>query len=351
VQTVSDHITAVDVKAIGPSETSAWDDYVARHVSDALFFRADWDKPFQTYRLTVERLAAFRDGTIVGVLPLVHQRSLLFGKHMVSLPWFDTCGLLADDVESRDGLLAEAVNRAAQRGVDEVQLRQREPAEISDYVRTDKVLMQLELPATGEELWDGFSPKVRNQIRKGQKAGVTVESGGRELLDDFFNVYSVNMRDLGSPAHSRRFFQAVLDAFPEEATVHVARLEGTAIGGGFTMSNGAAWEIPWASSLRTYNKLCINHVMYWHMLEQACIAGATSFRFGRSTPGSGTFKFKKQWGAQPVNLYWYLLPAKPGMVPDMSPPKESYGKAAQIWQKLPVWLTRIIGPQIIRKVA
>jgi hypothetical protein len=63
--------------------------------------------------------------------------------------------------------------------------------------------------------------------------------------------------------------------------------------------------------------------MYWHMLEQACLAGAKVFRFGRSTPDSGTYHFKKQWGAEPVKLYWYLLPANPDVVPDISPPKES----------------------------
>ena len=159
------------------------------------------------------------------------------------------------------------------------------------------------------------------------------------------------MRDLGSPAHSRRFFQAVHDAFPEESTFHIVKLNNEPVGGGLTMANGTACEIPWASSLRSYNKLCVNHVMYWHMLEQACANGATTFRFGRSTPDSGTYNFKKQWGAVPVGLYWYIVPTDANQKPDMSPPKDSYGRAAEIWRKLPLWVTRIVGPHIIRKVA
>jgi len=351
VSTVTNQNTTVTTKAITPQEWPQWDAYVNEHKTDSLFFRTGWDRVFRTYGLKIDRFAAFRDGKVIGALPLVFQQSFLFGKHLVSLPWFDCCGVLADDDQARDELLSAAIGQGQRRRVEEVQLRQVEPLELSPHVRTDKVLMQLQLPETGEELWSDFTAKVRNQIRKGQKEGLTVESGGGEFLDDFYDVYSENMRDLGSPAHSRNFFRAILDAFPEETKLHVAKLETESVGGGLTMTNGEAWEIPWASSLRKYNKKCVNHVMYAHMLEQAVEHGATAFRFGRSTPDSGTYKFKKQWGAEPVQLYWYLLAADENKTPDTTPPKDSYGKAVEIWQKIPVWLTRMIGPRIISKVA
>ena len=78
-------------------------------------------------------------------------------------------------------------------------------------------------------------------------------------------------------------------------------------------------EIPWASSIRDFNPLCPNHLLYWHAMETAVAEGVDVFDFGRSTPGEGTFKFKEQWGAEPVPLHWeYRLP-KGGDVPDQSP--------------------------------
>lgn len=348
---VAEQSATLLVRTIGEEHVPAWNEYAARLSSDSLFFRTEWDAPYQTYRLKVDRLASFRDGKIVGILPLVRQQSFLFGRHLVSLPWFDACGVAADDEQSRAALVAEAVSRAKASRIAEVQLRQKQPSEISPHVRTDKVLMELPLPKTPGNLWDSFKPAVRNQVRKGQKSGLTVQSGGAELLADFFAVYSENMRDLGSPAHHRRFFEAVLENFAAESTLHVTKLNRETVGAGLTMANGNAMEIPWASSLRKHNKLCVNHTMYWHMLERSCEQGFEVFRFGRSTPDSGTYRFKKQWGAKPVQLHWYLLPTDPDAVPDTAPPKDSYGRAAQMWTKLPVWAANFIGPKIIARVA
>lgn len=350
VQQVADHFVATIVKPSHPEDATEWNRYLAARSSEGLFFRVEWNEPFSAYGLTVERLIAFREGKIVGILPFVWQKSLLFGSQLVSLPWFDTCGVLADDEEASGALVAEAVRLAEQRGAESVQLRHHEQLEISPQVRTDKVLMQLDLPAAAETLWKGFSAKVRNQVRKGQKAGLTVQSGGMELLDVFYRIYSENMRDLGSPSHHRRFFTEVLNAFPEEATVHVVSLDGEPVGAGLTLANGNHLEIPWASSLRRHNRLCVNHVMYAHILEGACHDGFSSFRFGRSTPDSGTYKFKKQWGAIPVQLYWYILPTGKDATVDIAPPQESYGWGTKVWQRLPVWLTRRLGPFIIAKV-
>lgn len=339
------------VRSCEPDDAAAWNDYLVRRAADPLFFRSEWDRPLKVYGLTTDRLAAYRDDEIVGVLPLVWQRSLLFDNQLVSLPWFDCCGVLSDDDESRTALVEQAVTLAKQRGAECVQLRHRDSWELSPHVRTDKVLMQLDLPADPEVLWKGFSPKVRNQVRKGEKAGLSVESGGAELLDEFFAVYSENMRDLGSPSHHRRFFAAVLEAFADEATLHITRLENETVGAGLTLANGESQEIPWASSLRRHNRLCVNHVMYWHMLERACEEGFSNFRFGRSTPDSGTYHFKKQWGAQPIPLYWYILPTDSTAEVDVTPPKESYGWQTKLWQKMPLCFTRTVGPHLISKLS
>jgi len=286
---------------------------------------------------------------VVGVLPVVRQSSLFFGRQYVSLPWFDQAGVLADDAEARTALVDEALRLSKTSRVRTLQLRHVEPCELSPAVRTDKCLMRLELPADSERLWKALDSKVRNQVRKPEKSGLTVEGGGDELIRPFFEVYSRNMRDLGSPSHHRGLFEAVWAAFPNQTRIYVVRFEGVAVGAGWTMANGDTLEIPWASSVREYNTYCVNHLMYWHVLRDACQQGFRRFHFGRSTRDSGTYHFKAQWKAEPVQLHWYFLSPN-GAPAEVQNLKDSYGWATRMWQRLPLWLARRLGPRIIAKV-
>ena len=160
----------------------------------------------------------------------------------------------------------------------------------------------------------------------------------------------------GNTFTNRRFFVAVLDSFPTASRIYVVRLNGKAIGAGLVMANGDRLEIPWASSLRKFNRLCVNHLMYWRILEDACRDGFAWFHFGRSSVDSGPYRFKKQWGAKPVQLYWYYLSADSlsgagSDPPPVATPQDSYGWGVRLWRHLPVAVASRLGPFIISKVA
>lgn len=328
-----------------------WDAFLANRTEGTLYHHRAWDKVFDVYRLPVFRLAALDSDRVVGVLPLVWQGSWLFGSQLVSLPWFDSAGVLADDATVYDALLSEALNMAAERHAAKLHVRQPSPIEHLPPARSDKVLMRLPLDEDPGRMWDRFSAKVRNQIRKAQKEGLTYESGGSELLEAFYSVYSTNMRDLGSPAHSFRFFQEVATAFPAVSRLHVIRHEGRAIGAALALGNGTALEIPWASSLRRYNPYCVNHLLYWQLIQIACREGFRHFHFGRSTIDSGTYHFKKQWGAESLPLHWYTLRQDGAAASSAERPEESFSLARRVWQRLPKWIAELLGSRIIRKVA
>ena len=400
---------ASPVRVIDDADPRDWNDYVLARPSH-LFHRAEWEQVFSFYRLPFRRLLAVRgqgagakgqgagcgcqvsgeedgsgrgagirgqvsgvgcqgaeeeelggqeqgqqftrppDETMVGVLPLVWQRSFLFGNQFVSLPVFDTAGVLADDAEARDALVKRAVEIAADAGAAVVLLRQAEPLALSPHVRTDKVLLRMKLPSDPDTLWKAFDPKVRNQARKGPKSGLKVKQGKAELLSDFYEVYSTNMRDLGSPPHHPRFFHAVFEAFERETQIYVVTLDEQPVGAGFTMANGDRLEIPWASSLRVHNRLCVNHAMYWRILQDACEDGFRWFCFGRSTPGTGPFNFKMQWGPEAVQLHWYYIAPRGDVAPHILAPQQSYGWATGIWKRLPLPVVRWLGPKLVAKI-
>ena len=216
-------------------------------------------------------LEATRAERTVGVLPLASVRSLLFGRFLVSLPYLNYGGAVADDDRAAAALTDRAVQLADQLRVRYLELRHEWAIEHSalSHRRTDKMHMRLDLPATAGALWDQLDAKVRNQVRKGQKCGLAVQWGGAELLDDFYSVFSHNMRDLGTPTYGRRLFAAVLAQFPDRAELCVVRAGPRPAAAALLMHGWGTTEVPSASSLRAYNTTCANMLMYWHLLMRA----------------------------------------------------------------------------------
>ncbi len=199
-------------------------------------------------------------------------------------------------------------------------------------------------------MWEHLDRKVRNQIRKAQKSGLVCEHGGPELLPAFYGVFARNMRDLGTPVYSRRLFAEGLQTFPEQTRVHVVRLNGAPVAAGITFEARGTIEVPWASSIRDYNSLCPNHLLYWNIIERAVDAGASMLDFGRSTPHEGTYKFKEQWGAQPVALHWEYPSFKGEQLPNASPTNPKFQLAVNMWKKLPLSIATRVGPSIVRAI-
>ncbi|MFQ5628584.1 MAG: FemAB family XrtA/PEP-CTERM system-associated protein [bacterium] len=295
-------------------------------------------------------LAAKNGSTILGVLPLVHMNSRMFGNFLVSMPFFNYGGVCTEHQEARDALLETAISEAKARECHHIEFRHI-ANQYSDLQRKqNKVAMLLDLPEQPDALWSAFKSKLRSQIRKPEKEGVTAKIGGHELIDDFYHVFSMNMRDLGTPVYSKKLFWSILQEFPTRSWIVAAYKDQQPLAAGFLLGFRGKLEIPWASSLREYNRLAANMLMYWEALKLAMREGFEQFDFGRSTPGEGTYKFKAQWGAKPLALNWeYWLPNGHTM-PDISPKNDKYQKAIRLWQKLPVQVTKVIGPPIVRNI-
>ena len=339
---------AVSVTAAAEADRLAWDAFVTANPGAAGYHEWAW-------RTVVERafgheclyLMAREHGRVTGVLPLVAIRSRLFGRTMTSLPFLNYGGVLASDHDTAEALLQTAGELARARGCRHIELRHFDRQFPDLPYKHHKVTMRMPLQAG---MWDRIDRKVRNQIRKAEKSQLTLQRGGAELLADFYPVFARNMRDLGTPVYSRRLFEEVLRAFPERTRILSVRLNGAPIAAGLTYRTGALVEVPWASSIRDYNSLCPNHLLYWGAIEAAVAEGCTTFDFGRSTPDEGTYKFKEQWGASPVPLHWEYCLLHDGGLPDQSPKNPKFRLMIETWKRCPLWLTNAIGPHIVRSI-
>lgn len=332
-------------------ELAAWNRYVADHPSASLYHRAEWrDLIANTFgHRGYYCVARYGNGQVAGILPLIRLQSRLFGDFIISVPYFNYGGPLGDSAEIETALIEFAARLAAELGVSHMELRDDVPRE-GMPARTDKVNMILSLPENEEQLWNGFSSKLRSQIKRSQREQPTAVCGGTELLDEFYSVFSRNMRDLGTPVYGKSFFRNILTTFPDECRILVARLGKRPVASGFLAASADRMEIPWASTIREVNHLSINMFLYWEVLKYAVEHGSRSFDFGRSSVDSGTFRFKQQWGAQPRQLYWHYWLGRDRELPALNPSNPRYALFIAAWKRLPVTLTRWLGPGIVKNL-
>lgn len=342
---------AISVVEAGPESRGEWDDYVARSSRAELYHDYRWRALIEGVFGHRSLYLLARDATGVrGVLPLVRLKSRLFGDFLVSVPYLNYGGVLADSDAARQALLAESVRRGRDLGVDHIELRHRDEPRLDWPAREDKVAMLLELPSSQDDLWRTFSAKLKSQIRRPEKEGAVVRQGGRELLSDFFAVFSRNMRDLGTPVYPQRFFAAILETFARETSVFVVDLAGKPVAAGIVVAHRDTLEIPWASSLREANRAGVNMLLYAAVLRHAIARGLRRFDFGRSTKDSGTYRFKEQWGARPLQLHWHYWLPHGGPLPQINPNNPKYRAAISMWRRLPVPIANFLGPQIVKNL-
>ena len=291
--------------------------------------------------------------TLTGILPL-----LLFAppggqRRLISLPYTDSAGIVADSEEIQHQLLETALDLTGTLGAAHLELRQHDRLVMiessSPWVYTEhtfKVSLQLELPETTTDLWESLPGKVRNQVRKARRAGCVNHIGGSELLADFFAVFSENMRDLGSPVHEFELFQKSLTLDAPRARCVLITCQDIPAAGAIVFEHGKTLFNPWASSLRCFRPDCPNMLLYWTMLSHAVDCNCRWFDFGRSSPGASTSRFKMQWGAKMRPLYWHVFSKQPH---NWHPTHETL--VNENWKKLPLALSRQQGPALRRWIS
>jgi serine/alanine adding enzyme len=341
----------VTVARLSEADTPAWDHFVSQHPQATSYHLSGWQTVLhKAFGHTSHHLLAKRDGHVVGALPLVQLKSTLFGNFLVSMPFLNYGGVLAHDEAVRSKLLEQAVNVAKELTCSHLELRETAPS-LTWPMRTDKVSMWLPLPTTKEALWAQIGSKLRAQIKKGLGHGLTFEVGGVSLLNDFYRVFSTNMRDLGTPVYAKRFFEIVLKEAPGRPELVVGRdAQGRPVAGALVLRHGERMEVPWASTLRRANGTNANMVLYWTMLSHAHDAGCSTFDFGRSTVDASTHRFKKQWGAKAVPLYWHYWMADGKAIPQINPGNPKYQMAIAGWKRLPLMVVNQLGPHISRSI-
>ena len=330
----------IAVQALEPESLAEWDAYVLSRPGTHFAQRTAWRSLVGEFFPVEARWWQARDehDRIVGILPVFRGRNALFSS---------PGGLVADSTDAAVALLERAGGEVARDRLLWLEMRDQSAAWPNAATSTEHVTLVLELATDEDAQWASFDAKLRNQVRKAQKSGLRIERGASQL-DAFHRVFTECMRDLGTPAMERRYFGRALELYGDAAEVLVVYHGAQPIGGMFVVRHADTLFDPWACSLRRFFALCPNSLLYWEALRFALAAGMRRFDFGRSQPGSGTYRFKTQFGARSMPLYYQYVLGRAPRVPTLADQKSSLELAVHVWRRLPLAVTRALGPRARR---
>jgi serine/alanine adding enzyme len=332
------------------SREAAWESFLEGQQA-SLYHRLDWKALIESvFGHRCHYRVALQGETVCGVLPLVEMKSPLFGHFLVSLPFFNYGGILAESPEVQGALAQDAIALASHLRARHIELRQSRPLEIPWTARQNKVALVVPLARDPSVLWDALSSRLRGKVRKAAKGGSRFTVTGPEGLADFYAVFAVNMRDLGTPVYSRRLFETALAAPSGAGRLLLVHREGAPVAAALALRNGTTLELPWICSNYAESAFNVNEFLYWSAIEWACHEGYESVDLGRSSIGAGTHRFKMQWNPQEIPLRWYYWTAHGRDLPQLNPENPKYRLAIRCWQKLPVSVANLIGPHIVRSI-
>jgi FemAB-related protein (PEP-CTERM system-associated) len=341
----------MQTKILEPSDESKWRAYVQAHPAATFYHRLAWKNVLESsFGHQAYYLMAENDGRTVGILPIIHLKSMLFGSILCSMPFLNFGGIVADDAAAEAALLDEARRLLQETGADYLELRHLRKSSADLPCKQHKVSMRLELDPDPEVLWRTFKSKHRREVSRAIENGFECTFGGRELLENYYAILSRGWRNLGTPIYSMSFFENILTAFDDAVEITLITHRGVPVATAFDGLFKQTAEGMWTYSLREYAHMNVNYFLYWSLIKRCCERGYSGFHLGRSTIGSTGQMYKAKWKAVPQPLYWEYVINRGGNIPDVSVDNPKYGLAIKLWRKLPVRVTQLLGPLLARSI-
>jgi len=355
----------IKIRQATQADESSWNNYVTQHDNHSPYHLFAWKNAVSEayhhadhYLIAEEEINQAQE--VVGIFPLIVFSKPLSKPNLCALPFCDVGGILANNNEIKSQLLVESKKVASLYQANVIELRSSTGKALSDEKteqakrQFEKVSMLMPLPENSELLFSSFKSKLRSQIRKAEKNGLHYKVGSKKnMLDDFYQVFSHNMRALGSPVHAKQWFECLLKYYQEKMIISIVYKEQIPVGAGIVLIAGNKAAIPWASTKAEYNRLSPNMMLYWSLLKHLSDNSVDKFDFGRSSFGEGTYKFKQQWGAQPTPLNWQVINLTTNQKVENKNSNSGRLRAIieNIWRKLPIKLTVFLGPKIRKYIS
>jgi FemAB-related protein (PEP-CTERM system-associated) len=326
-----------------------WDRFVLNSPQGSLFHTIAWKRAIEkTFQFKSRYAYAEQDGQVIGVLPLAFVRNWIIGRCLHSSPFAVYGGICAENPQAHDALLNYAKNLAQELQVDHVELHQRSGEVFDQFIpNTLYSTFTTELSPSNDANLKKLPKDTRYMIRKAEKSGLRTRHG-LDQLDVFYSLFADSMRRLGTPVFPQALFRNLADEFPDQVDLMLVRNGDQPVTGVFSFLYRDTILPYYAGANSQAPSLAANNFMYWELMKFAVERGCRVFDFGRSKQGTGAFLFKSQWSMTLEPLKYQLHLVRRKEVPNFSPLNPKFERAARVWRKLPMGLTRAIGPRVVR---
>ncbi len=348
----------VTVRAYSRTDAAAWDEYVRRTEAATFCHLSGWMRVVEnTWGHAIRSLIAERNGRIAGILPLAHLSSRwfgpLFGSMLVSTPNAVYGGVVADEENARTSLIEAAKSLAADLRVDHLELRDPAPTPaLTPGFLDQNLYVTFEHPISTDEdaLMKSFPRDIRRMIRQGPKHGLESIFGREEVLDDFYEVYATSVRNLGTPVFPKKLFAGFLREFPESSDILVIKQAGRVAAAVLNFYFRDTVMPYYGGAYPEFYRTGVNNFTYWELMRSAASRGYTRFDFGRSKLGTGACEFKRGWGMTERQLAYKFFLVRAKEMPNLNPLNPKFKLMIETWKRLPLPLTKLIGPKIVRNL-
>ncbi|MBP7615856.1 MAG: FemAB family PEP-CTERM system-associated protein [Steroidobacteraceae bacterium] len=336
-----------EVLLLAPDLESAWDAFVKSHPEGTFFHLAGWREVLRrAFGHRTHYLVALAGDEVRGVLPLAEVKSLFFGHSLVSTPFCVYGGIVAADETAKAALEARACALARELGVDHLEMRNRRRQHPDWPVKDLYVTFRKAIDADSEKNLLAIPRKQRAMVRKGIQKGLRSEIDARP--DRHYAMYSESLRNLGTPVFSKRYLEILQDVFGEDCEILTVIHEAAPVAGGLSFFFRGEVVAYYGGGSPAAGSGSGKEFMDWSVMERAREGGRRLFDYGRSKRGTGSFDFKTYWGFEPEPLYYEYFLVKRREMPNLSPTNPKYEAMIRIWRKLPIALTRLLGPPVAK---
>jgi|SRR5579863_4336036 len=330
------------------ADVRRWDAFVTAHPEGTFFHLAGWRTVIESvFRHPTYYVYTERDGHLTGVLPLVHVRSRLFGDSLISNAFCVYGGPIATDDDSRAQLVAFALAEMERLQVNHVEFRNRRVSELGWSSNSGLyATFRREISPDPEKNLQAIPRKQRAVIR--QSLRNDLEAHLDRDISRFYEVYAESVRNLGTPVFPKKYFESLLEVFYKNCEITTILNNDKPVSSVLSFFFRDEVLPYYGGGTFAARALGANDFMYWNVMNMASSKGFRFFDFGRSKIGTGSFSFKKNWGFIPENLIYEFKLRKPGDIPNINPLNPKYRLFIETWKRLPVPVTKFLGPPITR---
>jgi FemAB-related protein (PEP-CTERM system-associated) len=353
----------MEIRLYENSDHAVWDDYVRQHPKGTFFHLIGWKKVVEasfghaSHYLLALALEPPPNPTsvphgrpILGIFPLFSVKNLLFSSSMVSLPFASYGGILANNEEVEEALLDCGVALTKKMALDYLEMRNEARRLDGLPVKNLYCVFKKEIFSDNDTNLKAIPRKTRRMVRKGIKYNLNALFGGLELLDQFYQLLAFSYRSLGTPVFSKTFFKNILCEFEKNCSILIISKNGKGLSGVLSFYFKDQVIPYYSGSYPDSHKYAANDYLYWALMSNAADIGYRTFDFGRSKKDTGPFHFKRHWGFEPRPLPYQYYLNNIQDIPNISPANPKYKRGIELWKRLPLWMTKIIGPRIVKYI-